>query len=125
MQLLIVDDNPSHRVTLSGLLKLCGIQSHEACNGLEALERIQEHTYDAVLLDWVMPELDGLDTLKRLRYIPTNRHLPVIVITACEMDGVQKIALRAGANAFMTKPVDLDRLVSQLDELLEENRLIA
>jgi CheY-like chemotaxis protein len=125
MHLLIVDNNPSHCTTLAGQLKLYDIQSHEACNGIEALQRVGEHPYDAILLDWVMPELDGFHTLTQLRQMPNHRHLPVIVITACETDDIQILAMHAGADAFMTKPVDLDRLLSLIDGLMEGNRRIA
>ena len=125
MQLLIVDDSQSHRISLAGLLELCDIGSHEACNGIEALQRISEHSYDAILLDWVMPELDGFHTLQHLRQMPLYRHLPVVVITACESEGVHKLALNAGADAFITKPVDFDRLMETLDEVLVKDRYVA
>ena len=125
MQLLIVDDSPSHRVTLSGLLRLYDIHSQAACNGIDALQLIQNHTFDAILLDWIMPELDGLHTLKRLRQMPKHRDLPVIVITGCESDGIQALAMHAGADAFMTKPVEFDRLLALLDDVLEVDRLIS
>ncbi len=125
MQLLIVDDSPSHCKTHSGLLTLCDIQSHSVCNGIEALQQVGEHDYDAMLLDWVMPELDGYDTLTRLRQMPSHRQMPVIIVTGCAMEDVQPLATRAGANAFMNKPVDIDRLLALLDEVLAENRCVA
>jgi CheY-like chemotaxis protein len=125
MQLLIVDDSPSHCKTLSGLLTLCDIQSHAVCNGIEALQRLGEQDYDAVLLDWVMPELDGYGTLTRLRQMPAHRHLPVIIVTGCSLEDVQPMADRAGANGLMNKPVEIDRLLALLNEVIAENRCAA
>jgi CheY-like chemotaxis protein len=125
MQLLIVDDSPSHCKTLSGLLTLYDIQSHAAYNGIEALERVGEQNYDAMLLDWVMPGLDGYDTLMRLREMPSHRHLPVIIVTGCAIEDVQYLGTLAGANAFMNKPVDIDRLLALLDDVVAENRCVA
>jgi CheY-like chemotaxis protein len=83
-----------------------------ARNGREALEAVRESKPDLVLMDVMMPEMDGLTATRELRRDPAYRDLPIIVLTAKAMRDDYQEALTAGANDYMAKPIDVDKLVS-------------
>jgi hypothetical protein len=82
-------------------------------NGREALEQLQaDGDVDLILMDVMMPELDGYETTRALRQMPEFQHLPVIALTAKAMQGDRDKTIAAGASDYVTKPVDVDQLVS-------------
>src|SRR5689334_19721315 len=103
--LLVVDDNPDNRYTLTERLKREGyVDIVAATNGREALERLAAQAFDLVLLDIMMPELDGYRVLERLKADPVLRHIPVIMISAVsEMDSVVR-CIELGADDYLPKP---------------------
>jgi two-component system chemotaxis response regulator CheY len=113
---LVVDDSRAVRMILSKTLKDLGYEVREAANGREALEVIEaERTaVTLVLTDWNMPEINGLDLLKRLRQIPQLSSLVVVMVTTeTELDQMAA-ALEAGANEYVMKPFTKDILVEKL-----------
>jgi diguanylate cyclase (GGDEF)-like protein len=127
VRLLIVDDIADNRTILSRFFGRRGFQTVEAENGAAALALIAEQSLDAVLLDVVMPEMNGLEALKRIRATHSPSNLPVIMVTAKveTQDIVQ--ALELGANDYITKPVDFSiafaRVQSQLARKQAERAL--
>jgi len=112
-KVLLVDDDIRNIFSLSSVLAEKGMQIVEAGNGVEALERLQEHPdIDIVLMDIMMPEMDGFEAMRRMRRDARWARLPVIALTAKAMLGDQKQCLDAGASDYLTKPVDLDKLFS-------------
>lgn len=112
-KVLLVDDDIRNIFSLSSVLAEKGMQIVEAGNGLEALARLQEHPdIDIVLMDIMMPEMDGYEAMRRMRRDARWARLPVIALTAKAMVGDQKQCLDAGASDYLTKPVDLDKLFS-------------
>ncbi len=85
-----------------------------ATDGKEALELLKTSIPDVILLDIMMPEMDGYDTLRAIRSDPAVKDIPVIVLTAKTMQSEREKSLQAGASDFLTKPVDFDKLLSLL-----------
>lgn len=125
--LLIVDDEELNRDVLSRRLERAGYTVVSAANGPEALDKIREQEFELVLLDSMMPGMNGVDLLKLLRATYSANELPVIMVTAvAESDKVVE-ALSLGANDYITKPVDfavaLARIRSQLNRKWAEEKL--
>lgn len=113
---LVVDDSRAVRMILSKTLKELGFEVREAANGREALEviEIEMTAVNLVLADWNMPEVNGLELLKRLRQNPALSSLVVVMVTTeTELDQMVA-ALEAGANEYVMKPFTKDILVEKL-----------
>jgi two-component system chemotaxis response regulator CheY len=113
---LVVDDSRAVRMILAKTLKELGYEVREAANGREALEVIEAEktAVTLVLADWNMPEVNGLDLLKRLRQNPELSRLVVIMVTTeTELDQMAA-ALEAGANEYVMKPFTKEILVEKL-----------
>jgi len=113
---LVVDDSRAIRMVLARTLRDLGYEVREAANGREALEviAVEKHAVTLVLVDWNMPDINGLDLLKRLRQIP-EQCSPIVVMVTSETD-VEKMttALEAGANEYVMKPFTKDILIEKL-----------
>jgi len=113
-RVLVVDDEPDVRVYLTVTLELAGFDVVEACDGVEALELARSNSPDLVLLDVMMPRLDGMQALRRLRSDPRTSHLPVLLTTArAQRDDILQ-GLDTGADDYLTKPIDADVLVARV-----------
>jgi CheY-like chemotaxis protein len=122
---LVVDDLPENRELLRSALEGDGWTVEEAGNGLEALERVEHRRPDAILLDLMMPEMDGIAFVERLRASERNRSIPVLVVTAKDITPVDRQRLSGGVQAIMQKgAVDLSELVSQTRALLSSRTQI-
>ena len=114
---LVVDDSRSMRAILARTLKEIGFEVLEAANGREALEVLEANKTQVplILLDWDMPEMNGLETLKRLRQNPEFASMVVVMVTAqAEMDHIVE-ALEAGANEYVMKPFTKEILLGKLE----------
>ena len=118
---LIVDDIEDNRILLERALKSSGYATVQASSGREALSLISQQRPDIVLLDWMMPELSGLDTLRAIRELHPKTRLPVIMCTAMGEEMSVVTALEEGANDYMLKPISLPilraRMTAHLDQL--------
>ncbi len=111
--LLIVEDDVRNIFALSRILEPRGARIAIARNGIEALKRLEAHDdIDLVLMDVMMPEMDGLEATRRIREQPKWAALPIIALTAKAMRDDQEKCLAAGANDYVAKPIDVDKLVS-------------
>lgn len=117
MRALVVEDSSTIRKVLCLYLKNMNIESVEAADGREGLERLRELPLDLVLLDWQMPTMDGITFLRELRKMPAFDTLPVIMVTTNSESEYVGQAMDAGANEYIQKPCTLDGLREKLDIL--------
>jgi CheY-like chemotaxis protein len=116
---LVVDDEQSIRLICSINFIASGWECSEARDGEEALEQIRLATPDIVLLDVMMPRLDGWQVAERLLEDPSMRDVPIVFLTARAEERDRQRAYRLGAVGYMTKPLDPVRLPDQLEEILQ------
>jgi putative two-component system response regulator len=112
-RILVVDDLDANRLALGALVEALGYEIETARDGLEALAKL-EMGVDLVLLDLLMPGLDGYEVTRRIREHPDHRDLPVIVVTALDSRDDRLRAVQAGANDFIAKPIDRTELLVRL-----------
>ncbi|WP_043629439.1 response regulator transcription factor [Nonomuraea candida] len=122
-RLLVVDDEPALREALQSSLEFEGYKVVTAVDGQEALDALAADSYDAVLLDVMMPRLDGLTTCRRLR--ASRNHTPVLMLTARDAVGDRVSGLDAGADDYLVKPFELDELLARVRALLRRGALSA
>jgi CheY-like chemotaxis protein/signal transduction histidine kinase len=114
-KILIVDDDLRNVFALSGLLRKRGLEVLVADNGQMALERLNEHAdVNAVLMDIMMPVMDGLEAMRRIRTDERFRDLPLIAVTAKAMAEDRRRCIEAGASDYLSKPIELDALLAML-----------
>lgn len=116
--ILVAEDHPDNRDALTMLLRSCGYRVCTAKNGREAVAVARTHNPDLVLMDVMMPEVDGLQATRELRSDPRFRRTPIIAVTA--MEGAQPLALQAGADDCLRKPISAQHLIALVRERLTE-----
>ncbi len=121
--LLVVDDNPTNREILQRRLEPRGHRVSLAGNGREALEMLQKTDFDLVLLDIVMPEMDGYDVLRKLKSDPRLRDVPVVMISSLQETAVVVRCIEAGADDYLPKPFNPVILHARIGACLEKRRL--
>ena len=117
-KVLVVDDIAENRAVVIDLLTPLGFEVAEAANGYEGVEMAQRLRPDLILMDIVMPELDGLAAARRLRQLDAFREVPILAISASVSASDSEQSLAAGMNAFLFKPLDVDKLLEQMARLL-------
>ncbi|MES2511547.1 MAG: response regulator [Pseudomonadota bacterium] len=114
-KILLVDDDVRNIFALTSALEAKGVQVEIGRNGFEAISKLDEVSdIDLVLMDVMMPGMDGLEATRRIRQDPRFQKLPIIAVTAKAMKDDQEQCLKAGTNDYLAKPIDLDRLFSLL-----------
>jgi two-component system response regulator MprA len=121
MRVLVVDDDTAVRDSLARTLRFEGHDVDTACDGLQALEAVAAAEPDAMILDVSMPNMDGLETCRRLRAAGTV--LPVLMLTARDLVGDRVAGLDAGADDYLIKPFALQELLARLRALLRRSIL--
>ena len=114
--ILVVDDDKSTRMYMKALLKDANYTVSLAANGLEALDVMEHEHIDLVVLDVMMPKMDGYQFTEELR--SGNSNLPILMVTAKQLPADRKQAYQVGTNDFMTKPVDGEELLLRIKNLL-------
>ncbi|PQV63762.1 His Kinase A (phospho-acceptor) domain-containing protein [Abditibacterium utsteinense] len=121
-RVLVVDDTAANIRLLAAILKIEGFDVLTANGGLEALKILQEETLDVVLLDIMMPEMNGFEVCAQIRANPSTANLPVVMVTALQETADRVRALEAGADDFLTKPVDEVEVVARIRSLVRAKR---
>lgn len=121
-RILVVDDNDMNLKVARNLLKLCGVKPEEAASGEETIEYMRQNTYDIVFLDHMMPGMDGIETLHRLKedgLVPENTVM--IALTANAVVGAREAYLAEGFTDYLSKPMEIRHLVEKLVAYLPES----
>jgi two-component system, cell cycle response regulator DivK len=116
--ILIAEDHLDSRDALKALLEAFGYDVLEAVNGRQAVEIALAEDPDLILMDIMMPELDGFEATRQLRRHEATTSIPIIAVTA--MEGAHHLAIQAGANDYVRKPVDIRRLVAKVHDWLHQ-----
>jgi CheY-like chemotaxis protein len=116
LRILLAEDNAVNQKLALRLLQQMGYRADLASNGLEAVESVERQTYDVVLMDVQMPELDGLDATRRIcALMPAGKRPRIVAMTANAMQGDRDMCLVAGMDDYITKPIRVDQLVKALN----------
>ncbi len=118
--ILVVDDDPGIRLALSLKLRSVGFDVSEATDGVEAMEFFAGKTADLVVLDVGMPRMDGYTVARNLFAADGTRHLPVVILTAQNVEVPANVLPAIGRHRFLTKPFSPREIVKAIQELLQE-----
>lgn len=116
--ILLVDDDPNLRELLRQMLELGGYDVEEAEDGVEALEKVEIEPPDALILDVMMPNMDGISVCKTLRAGHDTSHIPIIMLSGKTQKKAVEEGLAAGANKYLCKPIAFDDLILSLRAVL-------
>ena len=120
LRVLVVDDFATMRKIEKNILGQLGLKNvDEADDGATALPKVQQNTYDVILLDWNMPQMSGLEFLKALRADPNTKGVPVIMVTAEALKDNIIAAAQAGVNDYVVKPFTAGVLEDKLKKVLK------
>lgn len=121
-RVLIVEDHPMIAELVETRLRIEGMRPTKALGGREAIEVLGERTFDLIILDIMMPEVDGYEVLKFVRGQESSQHVPVILLTAKSTQEDAEKGLSLGADYYVTKPFSGAELVRKVKILLEQRR---
>jgi CheY-like chemotaxis protein len=119
--ILVVDDNPLNRKLMAEMLTADGHRVRSAASGAEALTLIAGEPPDLILLDIMMPGMDGFEVVRRLKSDGATRNIDIIMVTALDDEGSRARLTAAGVDLVLTKPIDRWRLRSLLEQALGNN----
>ena len=124
-RVLVVDDNDINRMVFSCMLLSTQMQIVEASSGVDALKLVTKEHFDIIFLDHMMPELDGVETLKRMKTMENNlcKDTPVIILTANAVTGAKEQYLAEGFDEYLSKPVVPEKLERMIKDLLPKEYL--
>ncbi len=117
-KILVVEDDPDQLEAIRGNLKEAGFAIGTATNGVDALVKTRSVSPDLIVLDLMLPQLNGLDICKTLREDPATASIPVIMLTGMDSYFTRVAGFEAGINVFLTKPYHPEELISKVEELL-------
>jgi two-component system chemotaxis response regulator CheY len=116
--ILAVDDSSSLRQMVAFSLKAAGYQVVEAVDGQDGLDKARQQTVDLVLTDQNMPKMDGLSLIKALRALPAYQKVPILMLTTESSDEMKSKGRAAGANGWLVKPFDPQRLIEVVKKVI-------
>lgn len=117
-KILIVDDSPTELHVLAKILKQGGHEAVTASDGETGIAAAQAQAPDAILMDVVMPGINGFQATRKLSRNPKTQHIPVLMVTTKDQDTDKEWGMRQGAKGYLVKPVDSRELLQKLGELL-------
>lgn len=119
-KILLIDDEPEIQDLLAAFLNIRGYDGIVAVNGNDGVQKAKDVKPDLILLDIMMPQLDGFATQRKLSAEPSTRDIPILFITAkAEVENAQ-LAIMEGAAGYLEKPFDLDALSAKIESILEK-----
>ena len=121
--ILIVDDSRTVVAAFTKVLKQAGFRTIAATNGLEGVEAAKQHLPDLILMDVVMPGLNGFQATRQIRKHETTADIPIIIVSGEQQATEQFWGKRVGANAFLTKPINRGQFFGKIFETLENKML--
>ncbi|MBM3911641.1 MAG: response regulator transcription factor [Sphingomonadales bacterium] len=121
-KILVVDDEPDILEIISYNLRKEGYEVKTAENGLEAVACAKEFLPDMILLDVMMPKMDGMEACKQIRAIPSLKHCFILFLTAREEEFVEVLSFQAGADDFLTKPIKPRALISRIEAVFRRSK---
>jgi len=121
-RILVVDDEEDIVKTIKISLEIEGYEVIEALDGNEALDKARSENPDLIILDIMLPIIDGYEVARKLKYDDKYKHIPILMLTALTQKREQEMGLEAGADFYMTKPFDQDALNNKIKELLSKNQ---
>jgi PAS domain S-box-containing protein len=113
-KILVVDDHWQNRALLTNLLAASGFDIREAENGADALQKAAVYTPDLILMDLVMPHMDGFEAVRQIKNFPALRHVKIIALSASVFENSQQLSREVGCDAFLPKPIQVDHLMTTL-----------
>lgn len=123
-KVLIVDDNPINLTVAEGLLEPLSMQIDKALSGPEAVEKIEAKKYDLILMDHMMPEVDGIETTHLIRrFHKEYDSVPIIALTANAVSGVKEMFIKEGMNDFIAKPIEVRMLAAAMKRWLPKEKI--
>ena len=117
-KILIVDDSPTELHVLAKILQQAGHEALTAADGEAGIAAAKAQGPDAILMDVVMPGINGFQATRKLTRDPKTQHIPVVMVTTKDQDTDREWGLRQGAKGYLVKPVDGRELLQKLNELL-------
>ncbi len=119
---LIIEDNDNNLELIRFILEQAGYKTRYAMTGLEGVQQALSIPPDFVILDIQLPDINGLEVLKRIRAHPIGRDVPIIAMTSYAMAGDSEMLLQAGCTAYIEKPIDPALVIGQIEEALGTGR---
>ncbi|MGN0318857.1 MAG: ATP-binding protein [Lachnospira sp.] len=125
-KILVVDDNEMNLKVFLGLLKNHGMQIDTAMSGKECIERIEQNAYHMIFMDHLMPEMDGVETLRQIKQLTTNKSKDavIIILTANAVSGAREMFLKEGFDNFLSKPIIATKLEHMIQKYLPEELVL-
>lgn len=117
-RILIVDDDEMVLIAVNELLRSEGYEVHTVSRGIDALARLDQDEYDLLILDIIMPEMDGFELCKKIREKENCKETPIIFLTAKSRDEDRVQGIEAGANLFLSKPISPDKLLGIVSDTI-------
>jgi len=118
-KILVIEDNEQNRYLFSFILEKNGYRVIVAPDGLEGIKKAKEERPDLILMDIMLPVMDGYEVTRRLRDLTEFKDVPIIALTAYAMEGDREKALQAGCNGYIPKPIIPDEFIKVLNSYLK------
>lgn len=122
-KILVVDDEIDVQNILSFRLEINGYSVIVASDGEEGLEKIKKESPDLVLLDLMLPKINGFEVCRMVKFDDKHKALPIVILSALDKEDDRKKALESGADSYFLKPFDFEGLLNKIRELLEDKKI--
>jgi CheY-like chemotaxis protein len=119
-KILVVDDDELVLIAIQELLSPLGFSVVKACSGADALEKIAQEQFDLIILDIIMPEMDGFEVCQRIRQTNSYTETPIMMLTAKSGEEDKERGIEVGANLYLPKPISPKKLIALVEEALKQ-----